>query len=237
MIEAIRTLPPPPGQPDPTLARIYASYAAYGGAHSFLQFWRQGIGGRTAALLCRMDGAVTLWADRPDCEELAAFLQAAGAEAVWSEFALARELGLSAPMRLQAFQFQTAGFLRRPTAAFSYEALYKILCSGKESLTLPPFESWYPDVCHRFRHGALAVAMMEGAAALAVIGQAGALLTGIATRPELRGRGYGRAVFDRLCENIAPQPLFLCARPEAASFYAALGGQKIGYYALYQTNT
>ncbi len=212
---------------DPAAVRLAATYAAYGAKQPFLPFWRQTVGGRTSALLCRMDDVVTLWSDRPRANELAAFLAATAPGDIFCTAQTARTLDFPIRQVFCAFRLSTADLAPQKTDDVpDFAALYRAL-QAAGGFALPPFEIWYPDVSHRFRHGALcAVARPEGCA-LALTAPNAALLTGIAVRQDARGKGHGRELLEELCRRVAPLPLLLCCAPAVAGFYRAAGAQAL----------
>lgn len=215
--------------------RIVALARAYGLEQPFARFWRQSQG----AYLACLDGAVVLFGtETADWEEIQAFLPAAGVRSVLCDAAAA--------IRLPAFPLQAEGaVLARmreddvPMPVYELNPgpreLYSLLKQCEtNTFRVPPFEGFYLDLSHRTRHGAaVSVAVRDDGGGLAACAfstvqtDSLAVLSGVAVRPDCRGKGLGRQVVRALQARLsAPQVCVYRARGENEAFYRALGFQQ-----------
>ena len=218
---------------NPFAVRICGLRAAYGTDARFALFWRQfSAGGEAVAWLSCCDGDFTLdVTGRADFSELALFLQSVGARSCLLPAKAAEVLPVEAGETLTIFNRRDPGGMAAPAGPVDYPALYALLQGGGGATAPPPYGVWYPDLCHRIRHGAAAAEILRDganrpvAAALAgFLAPQGALLSGVAVRPGERGKGFGRRAVQALMTRLpAGRPVFALSREETAGFYAGLG--------------
>lgn len=215
--------------------KICGLYQAYGADKRFCRFWKWGQGGCLASL----DGAAVLYAnEEKGWEELSVFLQMSpDIRSLRTDEEAARQLSerLDLPAVYGAVM-QPAG--RIYPAADGPEVksvppreLYPLLslCFPGE---LPPFESWYADISHRFRHGCCRIAAVWEDGQLAACcmttaeGGGGALIGAVATHPDKRGRGYASACVTSMADCLQKQnrTVYLSPKNEPAHrLYQRLG--------------
>ena len=92
---------------------------------------------------------------------------------------------------------------------------------------IPDYSEWYADLSHRMRHGTAAATLLEGSAALAgFVGENAALITGVSTYSDHRGKGEGRAAVLRLAAALYPRKVFAEATENTAKFYEKCGFER-----------
>lgn len=112
-----------------------------------------------------------------------------------------------------------------------YDVIFE---SQSDEFRIGGFEPWYVDVSHRIRHGCARAYLLkdEGGPRSACVVSAesdfAGLISGVATIPQLRGRGFATAAVSRACCDLAQcgkQPVLECL-PSLAGFYGKLGFEK-----------
>ncbi len=205
-------------------------YEAYGAAHSFLRFYRSDSGGQ----LCILDGVVTVCGNGFDIEELRLFLQM---QPDIVSVCCSREIAdcirsfdkwsLTAypVMRYERPQAKTAH-----VESSSPRPVYALLseCFG----VLPPFESWYLDVCHRLRRDLCHIAAVcendipISSAMTVAEHQNGAVIGAVATHPAHRRKGYAGRCVTALAESmrLRNKTVYICPKTDSAQrLYESLG--------------
>lgn len=215
---------------DEAALRIGALIRDYGDA----PFWRlySGEDGSVAAIV----GDRAVLCSGEDAEEMLLFLSMdPTVSAVRTDAATAR---LAAGYGFA--QVSTGTLLRKNVAAAVSEETVELsprrvwpLLSAVFGDVLPPFDVWYADVFHRFRHGschlcgveregtpvsvAMTVAETEGAA----------LIGGVATAEAFRGCGFAASGVEALCRTLkkqGKQEILLAPKNESLiKWYATLG--------------
>ena len=223
---------------NPFAVRICGLRSAYGTDTRFALFWRQlSPSGKAVAWLSACDGDFTLdTADEADFEELAAFLQSAGGRSLLLPGEVSGRFSLTGIERLAVLRHSGTGGAPAPSPPVEYPVLYALLQSGGEATAPPLYEVWYPDLCHRIRHGAAMAEVLRdasgkpaAAAQASFLAPQGTLLSGVAVLPEERGQGFGRRAVGRLMTRLpAGRPVFALSRGETAGFYARLGFSLVG---------
>lgn len=235
MITLTDTLPPLPADTLPGL-RLRGLYAAYGGGRDFLPIWRDDAGGAGARL---GDTAVCLPADGRQ-EEWAAFLamQPEVRRAVTpADMADAGEAAGFA-VQLRPFLRLPADFTpEQPAETPSLRELYPLLSAVFGASALPLFDLWYTDMSHRLRHGCgRAVCVTEAGrpvccALVTAECDAAGLISGVATLPKARGRGYARRAVAALTKALydSGKTAYICPKNDAAdALYRRFGAVEAG---------
>lgn len=210
------------------LYRVHALWECYG-AVPFIRYYRGDEGSAVAIL----DGQAVVYAVEGEREELAWFLaMQPDITSVLADAETAAMVAAQWDMTVCEFPVMRADAPQIVSVSerFSPRELYAFLQPIFPSLA--PFDSWYPDVCYRERHGfcrnvgirdngtavcsAMTVAEWDG----------GALIGGVATAPTHRRRGLaGRCVgtLTALLQNEG-RTVYICPKNEGAQrVYASLG--------------
>lgn len=123
-----------------------------------------------------------------------------------------------------------------------YHGVYRVLCGVpwmKQSL--PPFDVWYVDVCHKVRHGIASMKAVVQDGAMVSVGMITGqsedmgIIGGVATRENCRGRGFGSRLVCALTEELLHQGKKACLfrrQGENEAFYRSLGYETIGQWYL-----
>lgn len=178
--------------------RQCGQFAAYGAEQSFLRFYEDDQGNRLSVF----ENAATLYANG-DTEEMCLFLTMdPTVYTVRTDAVTAATLS-----EMWGVPFKTEAVMQAPADAAVHETVhemplrdvYGVLIDGFGREAIPPFDAWYADVHHRYRHGRCrAVGVYEDGIAVACAMtvadcDTAALIGAVATRPQARGKGYASA--------------------------------------------
>ena len=212
MIELIEALP----KKEPTCAaeiRIYSLFKAYGTSGMALFWQQQNDNEETAALISKMDGAVTICVyNNEGTEEIEQFISVIGAQSVLSN------LPLNLPDETTLYQFCYAP--KNPTrvelATPDYKDAYGVMSTR---FAMPPFEAWYPDVCHRVRHGA-AELISDGKVALCgFVDGNSMLIVGLCSIPDCKGQGTATKLLKKITNSTLAKNYFVLAEDKLKQYY------------------
>lgn len=223
--------------------RILGLIAAYGADRPFIRCWCVLCGAEIAGFVSLLDGAATLtMRDGGVTEELAAFLgMQPEIQSVRTSGAAARTLAAFGGWSVETGSVMTPGGQQKEPEQrpeeLSAREVYPVL---KNCFTeLPPFESWYADVSHRVRHGCCRIVGFreEGKPVACAMTTAecqnAAVIGGVATLPEGRGKGYASANVLTLARTLQGEGkrVFLSPKNEhARALYVGLGFVECGQW-------
>ena len=198
----------------PLSIRVGSFLDAYGTGYPFARFWRQDTGA-----LCLVDGCLTVLCESCD-EELAAFLLAVSPKSVWSN-------RLLLPERQRAYAVwhkRGRGEIPDRSPPVSYREVYDTLA---QAFSMPDWETWYVDVCHRVRHGTALALSLENGALCSAVHHGQVLLTGVAVPEAFRRQGVATRLL-RAAEAAASDVFAITESGEADAFYRACGYAEVG---------
>ncbi len=216
--------------------RQCGQFAAYGADKGFLRFYEDESGNRLSVF----EDAATLFACG-DTEEMCLFLT------MDPTVCTVRTDAKTASQLAQQWgtTYKTEAVMNAPADAKEYEQVsdmplrdvYAVLLDGFGEESLPPFDAWYADVHHRFRHGVCrCVGVYEQdvpvACAMTVAEcDTAALIGAVATRPQARGKGYASACVLTLAARLQAEQkqVFLSPKNEYAHrLYDRIGFTVVG---------
>ncbi len=226
---------------DPYAARITALLDTYGTEHSFAMFWVQRVDELPVAAIGRVDGNMTLCCtENTDFEELSCFINTVGFSSVTFDVQFAERLGIT-PQKI-SYTVKYKGNAERYDSEiiFDYDKkeIYSLLCEC--GFELGDYGAFLSDVCARLNKSTASFAAVESegklcACAFALFeGQKSVLLGAVATNPAVRGRGYASKLVGTLAEMKKDKDVYLfCRNDGLAAFYAKIGFEIIGKWAVY----
>lgn len=215
----------------------WQAFVPHGEAGWRLKGWQEAYGDRQPFLRFFTDGIGSLLG----CLDTAAVFEPAPAGTDWEEWGLflaaqpeLRSLRSHerAAERLTGFGrlAQTGAVLRaasvlpprQATGPLTPREMYPLLTAAFGERA-PAFEGWYLDVSHRLRHGGCRIVGVrcDGrpvAGAMTVAEAAGgAVIGGVATAPDCRGRGYAGACVAALCTALSAEGKTVLTAPDSAA--------------------
>lgn len=200
--------------------KIRALLLSYGTDYDFCRFFRQ----NESAFLAVLDGNAALCCGaQTDFAELSCFLLMNGVSELFCSEAAADGLcsfaGLTrTDVNLMRFsgKGEPCSFEHSPSLCEVYEIL-------RTGFALP-FEPWYLDMSHRVRHGVSRFALREGACLCVQHNIGGeALLSQVATLPELRGRKRATTLIKAVCAELSPCEVYVISGDSLVPFYEKAG--------------
>ncbi len=215
--------------------RQCGQYAAYGAGHDFLRFYEDDNGNHLSVL----ENTAVLDACA-DSEEMRLFLTMdPEIRYVRTDKAtakcLAKDWGV--PFKSEAVMQAPERIVVSDMAVrVSPSEVYPVLCEGF-SEGVPPFDSWYADVHHRYRRGLCdCIGVYDGdrlaACAMTVARcETAALIGAVATLPAARGRGYASACVLTLAYELQQDNTKVMLSPKneyAHRLYTKIGFTTIG---------
>ncbi len=212
MIELIETLP----KKEPTCAaeiRIYSLFKAYGNSGLALFWQQQNDNEETAALISKMDGAVTICVyNNEDTEEIEQFISVVGAQSVLSNV----PLKLANETALYQFCYAPQNPTKLEFADYDYKGAYGIMST---QFTMPPYDVWYPDMCHRVRHSAAELVSDLSAALCGLYGGKSMLIVGLCSIPECKGQGTATKLLKKITNSTLAKSYLVLAEEELKQYY------------------
>ncbi len=219
------------------LIRIHSLTKIYGYDVPFLSLYTDGEG----SFLSTMDKVGVFYAHKPPSEEWIAFLQFQEMTHLHTDGETAKQIAKKTSW------FATAGVVLRYAGEPSHidhplcenpplPAVYALLADNFPHIA--PFEAWYVDYSHRFRHGHCHMAAVMNsttpvsiATTVAEIGEA-AILGQVATHVDYRRRGYAALCLRSLIFRLQGKCLYILPIDDYASkLYQSLGFVPCGTWA------
>lgn len=236
LIEIERDLPALPETPFGCKIRSVA--AAYGVGEPFAQFWAQDGG----TVVARVDDTAILEERNAGLEELGEFVRMLDVRTLSCTEETAEKLGLPIACR---GEIMTRGGKTENTDPSETEfnpglrEIYALLCRVRSERFVPPdFEPFYMDLSYRFRHGAGMAAGIRRNGELAAcalcssLTETCAVISAVATAPEYRREGLGRAALSALASALNRERIYIFrADGENLEFYRSQGFEPYGRWA------
>lgn len=200
--------------------KIRALLHAYGAGYDFCRFFRQ----NESAFLAVLDGNGALCCGaQTDFAELSCFLLLHGVSELFCSETAADNLCRFGGFRrtdVNLMRFSGTGEPCEFEHTPSLSEVYKILRTGFAI----DFEPWYLDMSHRVRHGVSRFAVREGACLCVQHNIGGeALLSQVATLPELRGQKRATTLIKAVCAELSPSEVFVICEDSLLPFYKKIG--------------
>lgn len=212
-------------------ARIWSNAQMYG-KYPFCDVWVQEYGGTLAAVIARLEDAVSIAVYAPpDFLELQEFLQMLSVRTLLGERGVLERLHQTGETGLVLHLAKKPALSLAHTGTPRLEEVYALLCACEtESFAVPAWEPFYLDVSHRMRHGGMVLQTISQNGRLVACAMAVAqtptlaVLGAVAVHPQARRQGLGSEVVRRLLSRL-PQPkaAVLCTRGVNCQFYQTLG--------------
>lgn len=227
-----------------------ALFKLYGGDYGIYTSWYQSVGDKITALIFSFAGAVSVSCRMgADTAEIKEFFEKVTGTRVFCEKSTAEILSGGIIRENTVMKFCGPENLHKKTLEISpverqkidYETLYKILKSGADGeISLPRFEDWYVDFCHRVRHGFADAIINEKCTSAAVISLKHgdfALVGGVCTKPQSRKKGEAKRCLLSLIENTGENmQIFSVAAKGTEEFYKKCGFIPFSKYCLTETD-
>lgn len=223
-------------KPNPFACRILSQLLAYGTGERFLEHWVQLEGDRPTAAISRIDGNMTVFCEKAN-EELTEFINAVGFGTIladkhvfpqyWSGEAVMR---LACKAEIKATEGNGTEIEQNPTIREVYSVLERCRGAGFE---VPDFDSFYPDMSHRVRHGLARIfALRVGGQAVACCMTSAetencAIISGVACLSEYRNRGYASRIVIDMIGSLGDREVFVFCREKLLGFYNKMGFNKV----------
>jgi ribosomal protein S18 acetylase RimI-like enzyme len=223
-------------RPNAAGTRLLSQLGAYGTEYDFARFWLQSDGNRIIALMSRLDGAATVWdTGGADYDEIISFFRAVGCNSLMTE-----NVGLPLTAVESGSVMRFCGFPRKTGAGVNdnprLQGVYDIMST---SFDVPPFDCWYADMSHRVRHGyAKCYTNGDFSAAAASFADKSALIYGVCTVPDMRGRRFASGLVNHITaelSNAGKGDIFIMInRPELREFYVKLNFADFSRFSTYR---
>lgn len=229
---------------DPYAARITALAMTYGTDHSFAMFWVQETDGKSVAAVSRVDGNMTVCcSENTDYEELSAFIKAVGFSSLTCDAEVMKNLGFEAAKTSFTVEYKGGAVSadEETVCDCDKKKIYDLLClCGFE---LGDYGAFLADVCARLNKGTATLSAVTDngepcACAFALFeGVKSVLLGAVATSPAARGKGYASKLVGTLANEKSDKKVFLfCRNDSLADFYAKIGFETVGCWAIAENN-
>ena len=207
--------------------KLRAVALAYGFERDFARFWTDG-----GAAYCLLDGGLSIAGVPADIEEGREFLDMLGPASVFCERELAGELGLAVSTEGAVMAKDLSDGRPEVFPAPGLREVHALLTAAGMPLEFEPF---YLDMSHRVRHGA-ALALGEyisgelvGCAVVSAVAGDEAVLSALAVREDMRGRGLGKRLVGDAGRALPGHRLYLFRESgRNREFYEKLGFREIG---------
>lgn len=205
--------------------KIRALLTAYGTKYDFCRFFVS-----ESVILCETDGGFVLceYTDNHDVNELAEFLGFHGFSDIFCSETLGEPLLKS--LRCSSKKVNLMRFCGKAVPNENIDTsprldeVYKILNSVFDI----EYEPWYADMSHRIRHGVSGARVLGGSALIIQYNLNGeALLSQIATLPDLRGRGGASRLITGVCAELSESAVYVLCEDKLLQFYGRIGFEKI----------
>ncbi len=216
---------------DPFAVKIKALYKAYGINTDFLYFYKITDTSSAKALLCRMNGVVTVSAFcEYDDAELYYFCKFFGCILEGCDLDIQNRIPCESG---NIITFRNVDCDSDPCVMDIKSAYGVMLSADSDSVTLPQYDDFYVDMSHRIRHGiSLLYGTYEenqpiGAVLVSHIADATSLISGVALKKEYRGKGFGKQLLMSVVasENKKGRTVYLMCKDELTGFYLKCGGK------------
>lgn len=221
MISLIKNLPEINNNSSAELIKIKCLFDAYS---DIALFWSQS-GNDT--LISMLDANMVIYAKNPDLEELESFINVIAPKSVFTDFKTAKDLKLKV--------LETAAVLKRTCDLppqdlpdnLKSDEIYGIL--NVDGLSLPPFDTFAVDFCHRKNIGKLKVfAKGKTFAAISIHSGNVCLINGISSKQ----KGQGSVALGGILSQNFGKTALVCAKENIKNFYTKNGFEEI-YTAAY----
>ncbi len=210
----------------------------YGFDYPFVNFWFSESGGELTAVLGALDHtAVLLAAPCADFEELAAFLNMRAFSSVMTTVETARRCGVSEYTEKHAFAFSGGEAVPKAQTPDDLKDVYALIVQeipGSFSPEKQAYLAFLSDFNFRKNRDAARAAVIRqtntlcACALTAAETPAAAVLSGVASDPRFRGKGFGKQVVLSLAntlQNEGKRVYVIALNDSAASFYQKIGFQ------------
>ncbi len=206
--------------------RIYSLFAAYANS-GLADFWCQRVQDKITAVISKLDANLTLCLyDGAEVAEICEFLSVVGCGSVLSN----KPLPLKNEKTLFQFCYTPKSRAETQFAEVDYQTAYDIMSTRFD---MPPFDVWYPDLCHRVRHGAAHLLSEKGAALCGLLAKEKMLIIGLSSLPENKGQGRGTQLLGRVKSSTLAKSYTLLAEESLKQYYVnqefALTGKHYTY--------
>ena len=221
MISLIKNLPEINNNSSAELIKIKCLFEAYS---DIALFWSQS---GTDTLISMLDGNMVIYSKNPDLEELRTFIDVISPKSIFTDFITAKALKLRV--------FETAAVLKRDCDIpcqdtpdnLKSDEIYDIL--NVDGLSLPPFDTFAVDFCHRKNIGKLKVfAKDKTFAAISIHSGDVCLINGISSKQ----KGQGSIALGGILSQNFGKTALACAKENVKNFYIKNGFEEI-YTAAY----
>lgn len=212
MISLIKNLPNTNDSFSAELIKIKCLFEAYS---DIALFWSQS---KTDTLISMLDGNMVIYAKNPDLEELKSFIDVISPKTVFTDLYTAKSLTLEI--------FETATVLKRNCDIdlistpdnLKSDQIYDIL--NVDGLSLPPFDTFAVDFCHRKNIGKLKVfAKDKTFAAISIHSDDVCLINGISSKE----KGQGTIALKGILSQNYGKTALVCTKENVKNFYIKNG--------------
>ena len=213
---------------DAAFMHILCLKAAFSDSALEEDMWVQMEDEEICSVIARQGGRIYISSRGGNTDELKDFINTIGFAEIFTESSTAERLGLVTENGFTVLLKNSVKESVFSPLDIGIAPLYEGLRLGEDSdISLPAFEDFAADISHRLRHGAAVAVSDDRGAALAFVCEKGGIINGISVKKELRGKGFGSLMLQRLlsfCEG----DILACTSQNNIDFYIKNGFDKVG---------